>query len=132
VIARFVANRLQYALQTFLLGRGLAEGGYVVLTGAALWLHGIREDFRDVVLLVPGLDAEKEVGDFGGFVFEATPTLEHLAPGLTEEVLRDVEVRSGIRVASLSSTLRMLSLTGRLEDAANAHTLRDFLGTRRR
>lgn len=111
MISRFITNQLRLSLQSFLVRRGFPADGYVVLGRTALWLHGLCDDFHGVALLIPALDAEKEVGDFDGFMFEAVADLDYLQAGITAEVVREATVQAGIRVQSIESVRRLEALT---------------------
>lgn len=125
IVGHLVAHRLREAIGVFLRDRDQPLDNYVVLSGAALWLHGLRQHFGDVDLYVPGLVSE--VTDIHGFEIESHSTMDTIAPGLGDDVFRDRVFSHGIYVQSPESILRMKLLLGRPKDIPDIEILRTYL-----
>jgi hypothetical protein len=97
-LTKIAAGNIAQAVQAFCKDHKLDPTKAVLMGGAAMHVHGMRQDINDIDMFHPDLRSFTK-GHYGGFEVDAGP-VDHLPPKS-----RDSVMVSGLRVQSLPALL---------------------------
>lgn len=101
-------------------------GTPIVGAGSAMWLHGLRENTRDIDLYLPTMDKFHVESRHNGIVVDAHNNWE-IVPGLSERVERGVVTIQGLRVMGLVELLETYRALNRPKDQTSIEVLEAVL-----
>jgi predicted metallo-beta-lactamase superfamily hydrolase len=96
-------RRIRRSLAAFLKAHNLdADHPYVIVAGAALYLHGLRDSFDDLDVIVPNL-GDHVVEEFEGLTIDAHETLLGNVGLARAAIASSFAIEDGLRVQGLES-----------------------------
>ena len=122
--------RMRAALTQFLTSRGLpADAPHTVIAGGAMYGHGLRPQFDDVDVVVPGLRDDERVDEsHGGLKVDAGRTFKLGDREMTRAVMRAATRHpSGLHLMSPQHILAFKQYMNRPKDQADIATLKAHL-----
>jgi DNA-directed RNA polymerase specialized sigma subunit len=123
-----VAQDIKKGIQAFLKDQGLPKSSpYVVGFGAGLYLQGIRPKFKDVDVFIPNLPKPKVTKTINGLKIDASNSFSSIKPGIEEQVLANKEVKFGLPLMDLATTLDVKQTLNRRKDQKDIKAIQQVI-----
>jgi hypothetical protein len=123
---------MKTAIDEFLKAEGIPDADYAACAGTAMYLHGLREDLKDVDLIVPELEASHAEGMYGGMEVDAHNEWDELGgkpvPGFSNEIMANRVNIEGVWAMDIPSILKFKEVMGRPKDLAHAELIKKYMG----
>lgn len=95
------SKQIKRAIESFMKDQGFPpDTEYVIGAGAALHVHGLRDEFSDVDIYVPGLQG-KRGGKYNGFMIDASGSFG--TKDFAERVMRNKVEKDGLPLLDLAT-----------------------------